>query len=137
MTPQDARNYFMQQLPQVRNSGELLRLTYWVLPHLVAAKDRPMGEIQNIDAQVQLEFPGDKIRVWYSINHDISTQLGALEPVYSKGSSGPHFCSGLTQRTKMDNAPSPSAVGLPLGMFAEPHARAYQKLQETANSMEY
>lgn len=130
MTPDDARNYFFQNLNQVRNTSDLLRLTLWTVPYLTAASNRPLGRIETMAFRLQLEHSkyDEKTRVWYSSNRDISTQLGQLEPMYTKGSSGPHFCSGLSPRMLVPGGPNFSGPGLSLGPFAREHAAAKKKL---------
>lgn len=130
MTPDDARNYFFQHLPQVRDTSDLLRLTYWVLPYLPEASNRPLGQIDTMAFRLQLEHSkyDEKIRVWYSSNRDVSTQISMLDPIYSKGSSGPHFCSGLSARMKLPNGPNVHGPGLPLGAFAKEHQAAQKKM---------
>lgn len=130
MTPDDARNYFFQHLPQVRDTSDLLRLTFWVLPHLAEASNRPLGQIDTMAFRLQLEHSkyDETIRVWYSSNRDVSTQICTLDPIYSKGSSGPHFCSGLSARMKLPNGPNVHGPGLSLGAFAREHQTAQKKL---------
>lgn len=128
MTHDDARTYFFEQLPLVRNSEDLLRLTLWVLPHLDAKPDRPLGAIETMQLQLQLEcsnYAKDTTRVWWHCtNRDVSAQLKALQPIYTDGSSGPNFCSGLTPKMVLSNGPSPKAAGLSLGVYATEHAQA-------------
>ena len=70
----------------------------------------------------------NQIRVWYSSNRDVSAQLEKLAPIYAKGASGPHFCSGLSARMTVSNGPDFSGAGLPLGVFANEHAEAKKAL---------
>ena len=137
MTPDDARNYFFQHLPQVRDASDLLRLTFWVLPYLPADPTRPLGQIETMAFHLQLEHSkyDEKIRVWYSSNRDVSTQISMLDPIYSRGSSGPSFCSGLSARMSLPNGPNVRGPGLSLGAFAKEHQTAQKKL-EAATTVE-
>ncbi len=137
MTPDEARLLFFQHLPLVRNSSDLLRLTLRVLPHLSANPERPLGAIDTMVFRLQLEHAksDDTIRVWYNSNRDVSAQLRTLEPLYTRGSSGPSFCSGLSHRMKLPNGPNVNGPGLPLGVFAKEHATAKKKL-DAATSVE-
>lgn len=137
MTPDDARQFFFQHLPHVRDTSDLLRLTFWVLPHLSANPERPLGAIDTMVFRLQLEHAksDDTIRVWYNSNRDVSAQLRTLEPLYTRGSSGPSFCSGLSHRMKLPNGPNVNGPGLPLGVFAKEHATAKKKL-DAATSVE-
>lgn len=130
MTADDARNYFFQQLPQVRNTSDLLRLTLWVLPYLPAAPDRPLGSMETMDFRLKLEKSeySEKTRVWFSSNRDVSNQLKMLTPVYEHISSGPHFCSGAYSYKTIPNGPSFAGPGLSLGVFAKEHEAARKKL---------
>lgn len=87
--------------------------------------------------RLQLEHSkfDDTVRVWYSSNRDVSAQLRILEPLYTRGSSGPSFCSGLSHRMKLPNGPNVNGPGLPLGVFAKEHATAKKKL-DAATSVE-
>lgn len=137
MTPDDARNYFFQHLPQVRNSADLLRLTFWVLPYIPEAPGRPLGRMETMKFRLQLEDSkyDEKIRVWYNSNRDVSTQIDKLAPIYNKGSNSPHFCSGLSPRMVVAGGPNFAGPGLPLGPFAREHAAAKKKL-DAVQSME-
>lgn len=141
MTHDNARTYFFEQLPLVRNTEELLRLTFWVLPHLRPKEERPLGDIETIQLQLQLEcstYPKDNIRVWWHCtNRNIAGQLKALEPVYTDGSSGPHFCSGLTPKMSLAHGPSPHAAGLSLGVYAAEHAKAKTALLAATDMVEW
>ena len=48
--------------------------------------------------------------------------------MYSKGSSAPHYCSGLSPRMAVPGGPNFKGAGLPLGPFAHEHALAKKKL---------
>ena len=137
MTPGEARQLFFQHLPLVRNSSDLLRLTLRVLPHLPEAPDRPLGAINTMAFRLQLEHSkfDDTVRVWYSSNRDVSSQLRSLEPFYPRGSSGPSFCSGLSDRMKLSNGPNVHGTGLPLGVFEQEHLAAKKGL-DAATSVE-
>lgn len=130
MTPRDAQQYFFQHLPQVRNTSDLLRLTLWVLPHLPAALDRPLGSMETMAFHLNLEKGeySEKIRVWFSSNRDVSNQLALLEPIYQRVASGPHFCSGSYSYKTIPNGPSFAGPGLSLGVFAKEHEAARKKL---------
>lgn len=138
MTPDEARQLFFQHLPLVRNSSDLLRLTLQVLPHLPEAPDRPLGAINTMAFRLQLEHSkfDDTVRVWYSSNRDVSSQLRSLEPFYPRGSSGPSFCSGqFAHRMKLSNGPNVHGTGLPLGVFEQEHLAAKKGL-DAATSVE-
>ena len=137
MTPDDARQFFFQHLPHVRDTSDLLRLTFWVLPHLPANPDRPLGAMETMIFRLQMEHSkyDNSIRIWHSSNRDVSTQLRSLEPIYARGSSGPSFCSSLSPPLRLPNGPNVDGPGLTLGVFAKEHQAAKKKL-DTATSVE-
>ena len=123
MDHKGARAYFFEHLPNVRNTSDLLRLTYWVLPHLKGDPTYALGRMDTLVLHLQLEHSryDGSVRVWYKANRNIATQLDALRPMYSRGSSGPHFCSGLSAKMVLPNGPNVQGPGLPLGVFASEH----------------
>ena len=123
MTHDEAVQYFNANLSLCNDAKDVTRLTYAVIPHLHPEKDNVHHntELPKLNLRLLLTFHqySQTLDVWYFANANISAKLGALNPFYRRGSSGPHYCSGLISKLASPNKPSQTAPGLPRSSILE------------------